>query len=124
MRILTPALLLVAAAAIVPVAGASDSATLCYNYMYVADHQWYYACVNPKGGTCAVYTYRSNGVWNSEPDCVVDAPAAATEAWDGCVFVGQDLDYEHYACVAPADPSCPVYTKRVSGGTVERNCLL
>ena len=122
MRTLSLAALLLATA-FVPLAGAADtSADLCVNYMYVADYQWYYACVDPKGGTCAVYTYRSNGVWNSEPDCVL-RKSSSTETWDGCVFLAQDLDYSHYVCVAPRDPSCAVYTKRVSGGHEVRNCV-
>lgn len=122
MRFLVPALAALLAAALAPPAAATGAPPgLCYNYLYVADYQWHYVCVDPRGGTCAVYTYRSNGVWSSEPDCVVDAPRTA--GGDGCVFLAQDLDYRHYLCVNLTDPQCAVYAKRVSGGHETRTCI-
>ena len=117
MRTLALAALLLATA-FVPLAAATDAgAGLCYNYMYVADYQWHYVCVDPKGGTCAVYTYRSNGVVNGEPDCVVDAPATAVTA-ERCTMLFTDLDYSTWLCVDKTNGSCPVWLERRSGGTV------
>lgn len=123
MRTLSLAVLLLATA-FVPLAGAADAgAAVCYNYLYVADYQWHYACVDPRGGTCAVYTYRSNGVVNSPKDCVVDAPTT-TEAPDRCTMLFTDLDYSTWLCVNPRDAECPVALERRSGGTVVgRTCV-
>lgn len=125
MRTLSLAFLLLAAA-FSPLAGASASTStsgLCYNYAYVADYQWHYVCVDPRGGTCAVYTYRSNGVVDGPKNCVVDAPTAA-QGGDPCTRLVTDLDYSSWLCVDKTNGGCPVWVERRSGGTVtSRTCL-
>ena len=112
-------LALLLATAFVPLAGASDSsAALCYNYLYVADYQWHYVCVDPRGGTCAVYTYRSNGVVNSPRDCVVDPPTGTAAGPEPCTRLFTDLDYSTWLCVDKTNAGCPVWLERRSGGTV------
>lgn len=103
----------------VPLAAASSPSTgaVCYNYLFVADYQWHWVCVDPKGGTCAVYTSRSNSPYSpGEPDCPVDAPA--TPAPNRCTMLFTDLDYSTWLCVDRSDASCVVSVERRSGGTV------
>ena len=54
-----------------------------------------------------------------------DAPADVAEAWDGCVQYMYIADYHWYwVCVAPKDPSCPVYFKEQHGVTVTKECVV
>lgn len=117
---LLPALFLVPAPA-----AATDASALptCVNYAYVADYNWYYACVDAKNLSCPVYTARSHdaGRTFSSKDCVVETDAFSPAA--RCVLVAQDLDYSHYLCYAPGDLGCPVYLETRGGYEPSRTCI-
>lgn len=100
---------------------ATESADLCVEYAYVADYHWYWVCVDPKGGACAVYFREQHGVTVTErclKDEVVIVPPAPR-----CVQYAQDLDYSHHLCVDATDASCAVYLWRTSGGHETRTCV-
>lgn len=119
---------LVAVPAPANAAADAEVGTLCYNYLFVADYQWYFLCVNPKDASCPVYTVRSNhpDYPRGEPDCVAGVPAVA--ASDGvalrCIWTGQDLDYTHYVCFDLRAQDCQVWQERRSGGHTTTSCLV
>lgn len=92
----------------------------CVQYMYVADYHWYWICVAPRDLSCPVYLKEQHGVTVTK-ECVAGGPEL--ESRPTCVWVGQDLDYTHYLCVDPFDPSCPVYAKRTDGSSTWRTCV-
>lgn len=47
-------------------AAAADVGQKCVNYMYVADYQWYYVCVDPKDASCVVSQKRVVGTYEQE----------------------------------------------------------
>jgi hypothetical protein len=107
-----------------PTAAASDplAAGKCYEYMYVADYHWYYVCVEPKGGLCAVYFQERHGVTYTPKDCLVDAPATAAPG-PTCVPTSGGLDYHSFLCVDAGDRGCPVYTLASSDAGVVKTCI-
>lgn len=119
------ALLLMALPA--PAATAAGEAELdCVEYLYVADYHWYYVCVDPKGGTCAVYFQERHGMTWTPRECLVplgEAPAmpAATSI---CVPTnGGGLDYYSQACVNPGERRCLVSNEySTDAGGYRRDC--
>ena len=122
------ALLLVPA----PAAGAAEdaaAASLCYNYLFVHDYQWYFLCVNPKDVSCPVYTVKSNDprTPSGEPDCLVGVPAADESSVipsARCYKWAQDLERSYYVCYDLADKACMVYLLTTGGWQSQKTCLV
>lgn len=117
----TFALLTAALPGLAPAAGAT--ADPCVQYMYVADYHWYYACVDPKRGACAVYTKERHGMtWSerclveTDPTTVLGAPEAQ------CYPTSGGMDYPSFLCVDPGNAKCAVYTVTTSDQGVQRRC--
>ena len=101
---------------------------ICYNYIFVADYQWHFLCVNPKDLSCPVYTVVSNhpDYPRGEPRCVVDVPAASGPALAAprCYMWGQDLDYSHWVCYDLRASDCNVWLETRSGASSWRTCVV
>lgn len=116
----TLALMTAALPALAPAAAAE--ADLCVEYMYVADYHWYYACVDPKGGACAVYTKERHGMTWTE-SCLVETSATPSGAPSAsCIPTSGGLDYHSYLCIEPSNPKCAVYTLSSSDWGIEKRC--
>jgi hypothetical protein len=105
-------------------AAAADplAAGKCYEYMYVADYHWYYVCVEPKGGLCAVYFQERHGVTWTPKDCLVDAPSTV-DFEPLCIPTnGGGLDYHSFLCVDLGSLDCPVYTEAHTDSGIRRTC--
>ena len=83
--------------------------------MYVADYHWYYTCVDPKGGLCAVYTWEQHGVTKTPKECLVGTPvtsADAVQAEPVCIPTnGGGMDYHSEVCVDADSRTCIVRSR-------------
>lgn len=123
-RMKTPLVLvaLLALAAFPAPASAVGEVGKCVNYMYVADYQWYYVCVDTRSASCPVYTIRSNGASWFDKQCLTPR-LGDVSAPPRCVQWGQDLDYSHYVCYDLGSPTCAVYLLTTSGSYQHKTCI-
>ena len=120
------ALLLMAVPAPTASAAGDVAAIGCVQYMYIADYHWYYVCVDPKGGLCAVYFQERHGMTWSAKQCLVpldDAAPSAVSPAAVCVPTnGGGLDYHSQVCVDAGDRRCLVLQEYSTDAGYVRKC--
>lgn len=102
---------------------ASSAWDACVPYAFAPDHHWSYACVDPAGGTCAVYLKERHGTTETRY-CLIAGATTTTDAGapEACVPLSGGLDYPTYLCVDGSNAKCAVYVQSTTDWGTSKRC--